>query len=221
MTSLKRGTAITGDLFEIEHPTLGFSGPFTSHVDVSFDGITHQVLSAANRSGFSYATTTGTFAVGDFEGHVIETMDTVATQAVRRFQAVIGSTLGVLATQTYVDATQAVRLIGELGPVSTRLGMAIDPQHAIEITGPPRVALTTPLGVLELTPLTGTVDAQLPAWRGTPVRHGDLYAGTLSDDVPYLTLVTETARGVLMLGAGTEADHAATMVADLRLAWAA
>ena len=189
MTSRKRGTALTGDLFVVEHPTLDLSGPFTSHVDVSFEGVTHQVLSAADRGAFSYATTTGAFAIGALHGHVVETMDTVATQVTRRFQAILSSASGVLATQTYIDAAQAVRLIGELGPSPTTLGMAIDPQHAVEVTGAPRVAFTTPIGVLEVSPLTASIDAQLPTWRGTPVSGGDLYAGMLSDAVPYLTLV--------------------------------
>lgn len=219
MTSTKRGTAITGDLFLVEHPTLDLDGPFTSFVDVSFDGLTHQVLSVANRRAFSFTTTTGTFAVGDLHGHVIETIDTVATQAVRRFQAVLSAPQGVLATQTYLDASQAVRLIAELGPVPTPLGMAVDPQHGVEVDGPARVALTTPIGVLEIAPLTPTVDAQLPVWRGTPVRHGELYAGRLSDSVPYLTLVSDTARGVLMLGADTDADAATAMLSELHMQW--
>ena len=219
MTSHKRGTAITGDLFVLEHPTLDLSVPFTSHVDVSFDGITHQVLSAADRTGFSYATTTGTFSVGELSGHVVETMDTVATQAVRRFQAIVGSGLGYLATQTYLDAGQAVRLVGELGPVPTPLGIAIDPQHAVEVIGAPRVALTTEVGVLEIAPLTATIDSQLPTWRGTPVDHGELYAGMLSGSVPYLTLVSDTARGVLMMGADIDPDDAVGVLAALQLRW--
>lgn len=219
MSSRKRGTAITGDLFLVEHPTLDLDAPFTSFVDVSFEGITHQVLSAADRSAFSYATTTGSFALADLRGHVIETMDTVATQVVRRFQAVISSPQGVLATQTYLDASLAVRLIAELGPVPTPLGMAIDPQHSVEVTGPAKVAFSTRVGVLEITPLTRAIDDQLPSWRGTPVRHGELYAGRFSDCVPYLTLVSDTARGVLMLGAATDPDDATAALSELRLQW--
>lgn len=218
-TNRTRGTSITGDLFVIEHPTLALDQPFTSHVDVSFEGVTHQILSTANRSAFNYSNTTGEFAIGDMTGHVIETMDTVETQVAHRYQAVISGTDGALATQSYVSADTALSLIAALHPASTALGIAIEPDDAVEITGPARVALTTDLGVLEITPLTATVNDQLPGWTGTAVTHGELFAGRLSDDVPYLVLVTSTCRVMLMLGADVSADQAATAMAELDATW--
>ena len=175
MSSSKRGTAITGDLFLVEHPTLDLSEPFTSHVDIAFDGITHQVLSTADRSAFNYATTTGEFTVGALRGHIIESIDTVQTQATHRYQAVVSGPSGALSTQTYLSAATAIELVAALRPASTALGIAIDPDDSAQVVGDARVAMSTPLGILECTPLTPDVDRQLPEWAGTPVSHGELY----------------------------------------------
>lgn len=219
MSSTKRGTAITGDLFRVEHPTLGLSEPFTSHVDVGFDGITHQVLSTADRSAFNYANTTGEFTVGALRGHIIESIDTVQTQATHRYQAVVSSDSGALSTQTYLSAASAIELVGALRPTPTALGIAIDPDDAADIVSDPRVALSTSLGILELTPLSSDVMQQLPDWAGTPVDHGELYGGEHADGSPWLTLVTSTARVILMLGAGVTADQAAAGLTQLAVAW--
>lgn len=218
-TNSTSGTTITGDLFVIEHPTLDLGEPFTSHVDVSFEGVTHQVLSTAHRSAFNYANTTGEFAIGELTGHVIESMDTVETQVSHRYQAVIAGPDGALATQSYLSAESALALMGALRPTPTALGMAIDPDDAVEITSPARVAMSTDLGVLEVTPLTTTVTGQLPAWTGTSVRHGELFAGHLSGELPYLTLVTATCRVLLMLGADVDPDAAAAGMAELNATW--
>ena len=219
MSSSKRGTAINGDLFLVEHPTLDLGEPFTSHVDVAFDGITHQVLSTADRTAFNYANTTGEFTVGELRGHIIESIDTVQTQATHRYQAVVSSASGALSTQTYLSATAAVELVAALRPLSTALGIAIDPDDSAEIGGDARVAMSTPLGILELTPLTPDVDRQLPDWSGTDVDHGQLYGGQHADGSPWLTLVTASARVILMLGAGVSADEGAAGLARLGVTW--
>ena len=221
MSSSKRGTAITGDLFRVEHPTLDLSDPFTSHVDIGFDGITHQVLSTADRSAFNYATTTGEFTVGELRGHIIESIDTVQTQATHRYQAVVSSPTGVLSTQTYLSATAAIELVAALRPTPTALGIAIDPDDSADIVSDPRVAMATPLGIIECTPLTPDVDSQLPEWSGTPVDHGELYGGSHADGSPWLTLVTTSARVILMLGANVSADDGADGLAQLNVIWTA
>lgn len=219
MSFSKRGTAITGDLFVVEHPTLDVGEPFTSHVDIGFDGITHQVLTTADRSAFNFATTTGDFTVGGLHGHIIESIDTVQTQATHRYQAVVSSPNGALSTQTYLSASAAIDLVAALRPTPTALGIAIDPDDAADIVGDPRVAMSTPLGIVECTPLTPDVDRQLPDWSGTPVHHGELYGGEHADGSPWLTLVTSTARVILMLGAGVSADDGATGLAELNATW--
>ncbi len=219
MSSTKRGTAITGDLFLVEHPTLDLSDPFTSHVDVAFDGITHQVLTTADRTGFNYATTTGEFSIGDLRGHIIESIDTVQTQAAHRYQAVLSSPTGALATQTYVSAASAIELVAALRPSPTALGIVIDPDDAVDVHGDPKVAFNTALGIIEITPLTADVVRQLPDWAGTATDHGELYGGQHTDGSPWLTLVTATARVILLLGAHVTADQGASGLAKLAVTW--
>ncbi|MEM7092881.1 MAG: hypothetical protein AAF567_07755 [Actinomycetota bacterium] len=219
MSHTKRGTAITGDLFTLQHPSLVLDAPFTSFVDVVFDGVTHQVLSTADRSAFNYANTTGQFAIGDLQGHIIESIDTVDTQATHRYQAVLSGSSGALAVHTYLGSAQAVDLLAALRPVATPLGMALDPSDGAEIVTAPKVAVTTAIGVLEVSPLTGAIDAQLPRWQGTIAPHGQLYAGRIGDEVPWLTLVTRRCRVAALLGADVDPDHAATILALLDANW--
>jgi hypothetical protein len=219
MTFTKRGTALTGDLFTVSHPSLQLSAAFTSHVDVLFDGLTHQVLSAADRGAFNYANTTGEFTIGEFRGHVIETLDTVSTQVSHRYQAVVTADNGALSTHSYQSAEQVLALIGALSPISTALGLVIDPDDTVEVVSTPKVAFATDIGLVELAPLTSEIIAQLPSWSGTAVEHGELYAGQSSDRAPWLTLVTETAQVIAMLGDNVDPDDAVTALSSLRAVW--
>ena len=67
MSTTKRGRAINGDVFELRHPSLDLDVPFTTFIDVSFRGTTHQALAAADKHAFDFATVTGEFAVGAFD----------------------------------------------------------------------------------------------------------------------------------------------------------
>jgi len=219
MTFTKRGTAITGDLFTLSHPRLALAAPFTSHVDVLYDGLTHQVLTAADHGAFNYANTTGEFTTGDLRGHIIESLDTVSTQVSHRYQAVVVSNNGALSTHSYQSASQALALVGALAPIRTSLGLIVDPDDTVEIVSTARVAFTTDIGVLELAPLTTEIIAQLPDWSGTRVDGGQLYAGQFSDQAPWLTLVTETTRVVTMLGNEIDPDDAVAELSSLQARW--
>ena len=219
MSHRKRGTAVNGDLFALEHPSLDLSAPFSSHVDVAFDGVTHQVLTTAGREAFCYADTVGEFAVGELRGHVIETLDSVATQATHRHQAIVSTDIGALSVHGYDGSERLLALVAALRPVATPLGIAIAPDDGVEIAAAPKVALATDVGLFEITPLTTATDRELPRWRGTAVAHGDLYGGTIGDESPYLVLVTRTARVVAMPAANTDADTLAASTAELAATW--
>lgn len=219
--SHKRGHAVNGDLFDLRHPQPFFDAPFTSFIDVSFRGTTYQVLTAAERNAFSYATVTGEFSVGGLAGHVIETLDNVAGKALHRYQGVVVTPDGALSTQTHDSPAGLLALIGALRPLPTRLGVTIDPDDEVEVASAPKVALQLDVGLVEITPLTGEVIEQLPAWSGSVVRGGELYGGRLTDETPYLTLVTSTCRVVIMPGAPAHADRAADFAAELLADWKA
>lgn len=220
MTRTKRGRAINGDLFSLTHPSLSLDAPFTTFTDVAYRGVTYQVLAAADRNAFSYATTTGEFTVGGLRGHVIQTIDTVETQAAARHQALVASEVGVLSVHSYGSVDSLLSLVGALRPQETRLGLTIDPDDEIEFTTAPRVALQLELGVVELTPLTLEVNELLPTWEGTRVTGGQLYGGRLTDDAPYLTLVTETCRLMVLPADGIHEDRLATTAAGFGATWA-
>lgn len=216
----KRGTAITGDRFTVVHPNLALENPFSSFVDVEFDGLVHQVLSMQDGSGTNFVNTTGQFTVAGLDGLIVESLDTVATQVAHRYKAVVTGPTGVLMTQSYDSPARAIALIGALAPETTPLGMAIAETPELQIVGPPKVAMSLEIGVVEVTPLTEGVIAQLPDWAGTTVSHGELYAGRFSDETPYLTLVTDTARVVVMVGDGPDAaDDGAHALAEMDARW--
>ena len=215
----KRGHAINGDLFSLSHPTLALGEPFTTFIDVVFRGITHQVFAAADRKAFNFANTTGEFTVGEYSGHLLEQLDTVETQVSHRYQAIVTTPTGVMSVHSYDSVDQLLSLVGALNPSASRLGVVVEPSPDIEFTTAPRVALSTAIGILDITPLTAEVIDLLPTWQGTEVAGGQLYGGRFTDDAAYLTLVTGSCRVLIMPAAGADEDQVARQVADLSAEW--
>lgn len=219
VTSMKRGHAINGDLFSLRHKSLDLSPPFTTFIDVAFRGTTHQAFAAADRNAFSYANATGEFTVGEFRGHILETLDAVETQVSHRYQAIVSTPHGVLSTHSYDSVSGLLALVGALRPSTSRLGIVLDPDDDIEYTTAPKVALDLEIGVVEITPLTAEVIDQLPTWEGSPVSGGQLYGGRFTDDAPYLTLVTPTCRVLALPGATVDEDDVAQILSGLEAVW--
>lgn len=220
-TSYKRAHAVTGDLVTLAHPTEGLDEPFSSHVDITFQGVTHQILTLRSRAGIDFTHTTDEFTVGGLRGFVLQAIDTVATQGAHRHQAVVDSADGALTTYSYLDTADLLAMVGALQPVPTALGMVIAPNDAIEIVTVAKVAMATAYGLLECSPLTSEVNDLLPDWTGTQVSHGELFGGHLADDAPYLTLVTGTARALLMVDSPSKVDAAAAFMSELEVRWEA
>jgi len=224
VTTIKRGHAINGDLFTLRHTALAakpldLDSPFTTFVDVSFRGVTHQVFAAADRRAFSYENVTGEFTVGDFRGYILETLDAVQTQVSHRYQALVDTRYGVMSAHSYDSVPGLLALVGALRPEATTRGVVIDPDDEVEFTTAPRVALQLDIGILDITPLTAEVIDRLPQWQGTRVAAGELYGGRFSDESAYLTLVTPTCRVVALPGDGADPDAIATALAGLDAVW--
>lgn len=215
----KRGYSLNGDLFTIALPGHDLTAPFTTFVDVSFHGITHQLFAAATSSAYSYSAVTGEFSVGDYQGHVLEQLDNVQTQVAHRYQALVQTPSGTLSVHSFEGVDHLLALVGAIGIEHTPLGVRCRPEPDVEFVSAPRVALQMAWGVLELTPLTAEVLEQLPTWQGTPAAHGDLYGGSFADDTPYLTLVTDTCRVIALPGAGADIDETTALLATLRADW--
>lgn len=206
-------------MFTLRHATLDLAVPFTSFIDVSFRGITHQALVAADRTAFTYANVTGEFTVGDFGGHILEHLDTIDTQVSHRYQALVTTPHGVLSIHSYDSVTGLLALVGALRPQASPLGITLSPNDEVEFTTAPRVALQADTGVLEVTPLTAEVIDQLPTWQGTAVASGELYGGRFADESSYLTLVTDTCRVLALPGAELDEDSVAAALAQLHATW--
>ena len=221
-TTTKRGNAINGDLFTLQHSSLDLDAPFTSFIDVAFRRTTHQAFVAADRNAFSFANATGEFSVGDYAGHILETLDSVETQVSHRYQAIVTTPHGVLSTHSYDSVPGLLALVGALRHAANRLGVVLNPDDECEFTTAPRVALDLDqIGVLEITPLTAEVIDQLPTWQGSTVAGGQLYGGRFTDDAPYLTLVTPTCRVLALPGAQADEDHIANILSSLEADWQA
>jgi hypothetical protein len=219
--TVKHGRAINGDRFRLRHNALDLSAPFTTFIDASFRGTTHQVFAAADRRAFNYEHVTGEFTVAGFSGFLLEALDSVETQVAHRYQALVDTPAGVLSTHSYDSTAGLLAFVGALRPEATDLGVILDPDDEVEFTTAPRVALTLDIGVLEITPLTAEVIDQLPSWQGTEVSGGQLYGGQLDDTAIYLTLVTPTCRVVALPAADASEDEVATALASLQADWQA
>jgi len=217
----KRAHAVTGDLVTLSHPHDALDTAFSSHVDVVYAGVTHQVLSLGGRAGIDFTHTTGEFTVGGLRGYLIEAIDLVQTQGSHRFQAVVESDSGILTTYSYLGAAELLELIGALQPVPTALGMVVTPTDDVEIVTTAKVALATSYGLLECSPLTTEVNDLLPKWSGSTVANGELFGGHLGDEAPFLTLVTDSVRALLMVNDPDKVDQATSFMSDLDVRWAA
>lgn len=217
----RRAHAVTGDLLTLAHPSADLDQAFSSHVDVVYRGVTHQVLTLRGRSGVDFTHTTGEFTVNGLRGFLIEAIDTVETQGAHRYQAVVDSPSGILTAYSYLGSSELLAMIGALAPVPTSIGMVVTPSDDVEIVSTAKVAIKTAFGLLECAPLTAEVNDELPTWGGSEVATGELFAGRLSDDAPYLTLVTSTARALLMVDTPDLADEASEFMSALEVDWAA
>lgn len=216
--SVLAGRAITGEKFSLAHPKLDLSQPYSSHVDVEFRGLTHQVQSYAGPQALSYATVTSEFRLGEYSGHIVETIDSLQTQHSRKFQAIISGPDSVLATMTYTNPTAAIELVASLDPQSLDGVMTVSSGDEAEVVGDARVALSTDIGIIEISPLTDRVLASLPEYKGTPTKTGaELFGGRHSDESPYLSLITKTARVQIM--PSTDIDRCVEIADRLDASW--
>lgn len=215
----KRGHAINGDVFHLRHDTIDLDRPFTSFIDIAFRGVTHQAFVAADRRAFTYENVTGEFTVGGYDGHLLETLDAVDAQVSHRYQALVTTPAGVLSTHSYDSVPGLLAFVGALRPQATALGVVVDPDDECEFTGPPKVALSLDLGIIEVTPLTQEVIETLPDWQGSTVAYGELYGSRFADGAGYLTLVTDTCRVLVMPDVEADLDIVTEQVSDLRATW--
>lgn len=104
-----------------------------------------------------------------------------------------GASLAVTTSDLTTDTLLALLDRFDLRPAPE--GLAVLPANGLTWYDAPQLVKELPgLGLLEIVPLSNDTAGSLPSWPGTGVAGGELYRDELAPGVPYLVLVTETAR---------------------------
>jgi hypothetical protein len=77
------------------------------------------------------------------------------------------------------------------------------------------------LGLLDISPLTQKAMRSLPPWRGTKMRHGELYEDQHPDGSSYFVFVTESVKCTILPDDATAADRVPSVVRNASAAWRA
>ncbi len=128
-----------------------------------------------------------------------------------------GSSLAL--TTSDLDTEGVLGVLERLELVPSPEGLAVLPGAGVSWYDAPQLVKELPgLGLLEITPLSGDTAGSLPSWPGTPVAGGELYGDELAPGVPYVVLVTETARVNVLPDEGA-VEAAAAGAASLLVEW--
>ena len=129
-----------------------------------------------------------------------------------------GGSLAITTSDLTTDALLALLDRFDLRPSPE--GLAVLPANGLSWQDAPQLVKELPgLGLLEIVPLSNDTAGALPSWAGTEVAGGELYRDELAPGVPYLVLVTDTARVNVLPDEG--ALEAATRGASgLQVEWA-
>jgi len=216
----KRLQAITGDLITISHPTLALEHTATSSVTVLHEGTTYSITSKPPHLPHDLPIVTAEYRIGGGVLRVSETVDTLQIGASAiRYHNVWETESGSLQIVTHKHHEEGLELLEAIAPEQTPLGVRIQPMAGIEVVVAPGFLFdAAALGLLQISPLTKAGLAALPDWQGTPVVGGELFAANLSRSVPYLILVTDTARVDIMLN-DDDVDTPTELAAQLEVTW--
>lgn len=217
----KRLQAITGDLITVTHPTLDLSRNTTTSVTVVSRGITYHVTSQSPESTHDHNMVTGEYTLLGHTLRVRESVDNLDLGAAAvRYDNLWQADTGTLTVSTHDRHDEGLDLLSALSPQDTPLGVKVTAQGGIQVASPPTVLLETqPLGLLQISPLTPAGLAMLPDWQGTTVAGGELFAANISRTVPYLMLITKSARVDILLFDRDDLDAAATLASELQVDW--
>ena len=220
----KRIQALTGDLITIEHPssTLDVSNQATATLSVEFGRRPYRLTSLAPTVSPSYEMVTGEYQLNGRAVRVAEVVDSGSNPVAGiDYRNLYEGDNGTLMVTTHRRHGEGIELLEALDLRDEPLGFKIGENASIRVATPPLMVWEArPLGLLNISPLTAASADALPEWEGTKVRGGELFAGHLSRSVPYLILVTPTARvDIMMLSHEADLDAAATLAADLQVTW--
>lgn len=217
----KRLQAITGDLVTITHPTLELSNNATTSVTVVSKGITYHVTSTSPDSAHDHNVVTGEYTLLGRPLRVRESVDNLDLGASAvRYENLWEGKSGTLLLNTHDRHDEGLDLLGLLSPEETPLGVKVTAKGGVQVASPPTLLFEAkPLGVLQISPLTPAGLAMLPDWQGTSVAGGELFAANVSRTVPYLMLITKSARVDILLLDRSDLDATATLASELTVDW--
>jgi len=217
----KRLQAITGDRITLSHPTLGFERGATTSVTVVSGGITYNITSMPPGIDHDMSVITGEYQLAGGTLRVRESVDTLQIGAsAMRYHNLWECGTGSLSLMTHDHHEEGMDLLSLMEPVETPLGARVHAKNGVEVVSPPAFLFEArPLGLLQISPLTPSALASLPDWQGTPVAGGELFAANLSRTVPYLILVTDTARVDISLFDTDDLDTPAELASKLEVTW--
>lgn len=221
MQTTKSIQAINGDRIEISHPALDFSHRMTTHATVRLDGVNHKVVSVPGPPAEGMAPITGEYQVKGHRVRVVEAVDgNNVGQSAIRWEGILDSGSGTWRVYSYDSAEHAVDLLAALDPVASPLGLTIGSAARTDYVTVSEVILDVDgFALLDIAPLTKEVNYQLPEWQGSVVNGGELFAASISRSIPFLILVTDSARVNLMPHSPESVDDVARLAADLQVSW--
>jgi len=227
MQGSKNMQAINGDRVAVAHAELDLSEGMTTHATVRHQGVNHAVVSTRAPGSHRLGMTTAQLTIAGFDARIVESVDTnFVGQSSVRYEAWLESPNGALWVQSYDSADHSIALLSDLDPRSTDLGVWIGPGNNVDFVTPAEIIVDADaLGVLKITPLTEEVIGQLPDWQGTMTPAGELFAGHVSRSQPMLTLVTPTARVMVIPKADednpADMDELTRLASTLSVEWSA
>lgn len=122
-------------------------------------------------------------------------------------------------TSSDLDTEAVLALLDRFDLRPAPEGLAVLPTSGVTWYDAPLLVKELPgLALLEVAPLSSDIAGSLPSWPGTPVAGGELYRDELAPGVPYVVLVTETARVNVLPDEGA-IEAAADGAAALSVSW--
>lgn len=221
MQTTKSIQAINGDLISVSHPALDLKHPMTTHATVHYNGANHKVVSVPSSATDGMAMVTGEYSVNGHRVQVVEAIDSnnIGKSAIR-WEGVLDAEHGGWRVYSYDSAEHAVDLLAAMDPTDTELGVVVGANARTDFLTVPEVLLhVDDFAVLDIAPLTTEVNYQLPEWQGTPVNGGELFSANISRSIPFLILVTDSARVNIMPLDTNAIDGVVALAADLQVSW--
>jgi hypothetical protein len=208
---------------------LDFSAPFTSVVELTIAGRSHELTAGSVELADDLARELG---VTDFDEELSYQGGTLLTARATSYDPQIRLTEDRLVaawrgrrycfiTQLYGASTaDLLTVLRTFRIVEHPDGLVVRPdaRAGSRWAAPASVIKEVPgLGLLEMTQLTAERTRQLPSWRGRPTRAGELFRDTLSDGKPYFVLAATSAWVTVLPLADTVVDRIPDLVERLRV----